>query len=238
MTIADHPLHRSGRADFPHPALASGDDAKSPQGIGMTHAGRRQPAVDEPPHPVPAYAAVLAPSRQRAMPEMADLEPKDVQRVAVRGHTVIADVPSDDRAQPCADCGDGVVHAPSEFGFHRIQLCLQTLANRLPPHGETSVAPLLSADMREAEEVERFRLPESALPPVAGRVGAEFQQPRFLGMQFQVKLPKPFGEFCPESFGIRLDLESQHDVIRIPDDDDVAIGVLLARHAWTHRSNT
>ena len=53
MMIADHPLHRSGRADLPHPAPASGDDAKSPQGIGMTDARRGQPAVDEPPHPVP-----------------------------------------------------------------------------------------------------------------------------------------------------------------------------------------
>ena len=29
MTITDHPLHGSGRADFPHPALASGDDAEA-----------------------------------------------------------------------------------------------------------------------------------------------------------------------------------------------------------------
>src|SRR5947208_15268231 len=35
MTIARNPLHGSGRAALPHPALASGDDAKSPQGIGM-----------------------------------------------------------------------------------------------------------------------------------------------------------------------------------------------------------
>jgi len=30
MPITEHPLHGSGRADFPHPALASGDDAKPP----------------------------------------------------------------------------------------------------------------------------------------------------------------------------------------------------------------
>jgi len=80
MPITEHPLHGSGRADFPHPALASGDDAKPPQGIGMTHASRRQPAVHEPPHPVPRYAAALASSRERAMPEAANPEPKEVQR--------------------------------------------------------------------------------------------------------------------------------------------------------------
>jgi hypothetical protein len=193
----------------------------------MTHAGRRQPAVNEPPHPVPPYAAVLASPRERAMPEAADLEPKDVQRVAVRGHTVIADVPADHRAHPCADCRDGVVHAPSEVGFHRVQLRLQARTNRLPPHRETSVAPLRPADVREAEEVERLRLPESARPPVLGRIGAKFQQPCFLGMQLQVELPKPLGELCPESFGIRLDLESHHDVIGEAHDDDVAVCALL-----------
>lgn len=228
MTIADHPLHRSGRADVPHPALTLGHDAKSPQGIGMTHARRGQPAVNKPPHPVPGHAAVLTPPRERAMPEAAHLKPKDVQRVAVCGHAVMADVPTDDCTQPCAYDRDGVVHAPSEFGLHRIQLGLQSLATRLPPHRETSIALLLPADGREAEEVDRLRLPESALPPVVGRLGAEFQQPRLLGMPFQVTLPKPFGEFCPESVGIRLDLESQHGVIRIPDDDDVAGGVPLA----------
>src|ERR1700704_3759726 len=93
MTIADHPLHRSGRAGYPHPALALGDDAKPPQRIGMTHAGLRQPAVNEPPHAVPRDPAGLTSSRERAMPEAADLEPKDAQRVGVRGHAVIADVP-------------------------------------------------------------------------------------------------------------------------------------------------
>ena len=34
--IAHNPLHGSGRADLPHPALALGDDAHAAQGIGMT----------------------------------------------------------------------------------------------------------------------------------------------------------------------------------------------------------
>ena len=34
MTITNHPFHRSGRALLTHPALASGDDAKSLEGIG------------------------------------------------------------------------------------------------------------------------------------------------------------------------------------------------------------
>src|SRR2546426_2250238 len=80
IMVAHNPLHRSGRAVFPHPALASGDDAKSPQGIGVTDARRGQPAVDESPHPSPENPAVLAAARQGAVPESADLEPEQGQR--------------------------------------------------------------------------------------------------------------------------------------------------------------
>ncbi len=86
--IAHNPLHGSGRAGFPHPALASGDDAHAPQRIGMTDRRRRQPAGDETPHTIPQDAAVLVAPRQRAMPEPPHLEPKNPQRVVVCRNTV------------------------------------------------------------------------------------------------------------------------------------------------------
>ena len=81
--------------------------------------------------------------------------------------------------------------------------------------------------MREAEEAERLRLPETASPPVFGRIRTEFQQARFLGMQFQTEPPKALGECCPKPFGIRLGLKSQHDVIGKAHDDHVALRALL-----------
>jgi len=106
--IAHNPLHGSGQAGFPHPALASGDDAHAAQGIGMTDERRRQPASDEAPHAVPEYATVLTAPRKRAMPEPPYLEPKNPQRVLVQGHTVIPNVPSYHRLQPLAYFGDGL----------------------------------------------------------------------------------------------------------------------------------
>ena len=114
----------------------------------------------------------------RCQPESAHPEPKHVQRVGVHGHPVLTDVSPDHRVQPRAYCRNGVVHASSEFGFHRGQLRLQSFANRLPYHREASVASLLPADVREAEKVERLRLPFSASAPVVSRIGAEFQQTR------------------------------------------------------------
>jgi hypothetical protein len=67
--IAHNPLHGSGQAEFPHPALALGEDAQAMQGIGMTDGRHGQPASDEAPHAVPEYAAVLTAPRQRAVPE-------------------------------------------------------------------------------------------------------------------------------------------------------------------------
>jgi hypothetical protein len=43
IMIAHNPLHGSGQAGFPHPALALSDDAHASQGIGMTDGKRRQP---------------------------------------------------------------------------------------------------------------------------------------------------------------------------------------------------
>ena len=45
--------HGSGQAEFPHPALALGEDAHATQGIGVTDDRRRQPASDEAPHAIP-----------------------------------------------------------------------------------------------------------------------------------------------------------------------------------------
>src|SRR6266851_10312250 len=52
IMIAHNPLHGSGRAALPHPALALGDDAHAMQGIGMTDRRQWQPTVDETPHTI------------------------------------------------------------------------------------------------------------------------------------------------------------------------------------------
>src|SRR5467141_604427 len=157
--IAHNPLHGSGRAALPHPALALGDDAHAAQGIGMTDDRHGQPAVDEAPHAIPKNAAVLTAPRQRAMPEPSHLEPKDPQRVLVPGHAIIPNVPPYHRLQPLALVGNGFVHASLKFGFHLVQLRLQSLADRLPQHGEPSVAPLLHTDVWLSRPAESHHRP-------------------------------------------------------------------------------
>ena len=224
--ISPSPPHRSGLADFPHPAPTSGNDAHAAERKRMMYSRRRQPAVDQTQHPFPRHSAVLAPARQRPMPKPAYPMTEQMQRCAVHGHSVIADVSTHHRPQPLACVLDGSVHAQSQLGFHRVQLRLQPLTNRLPQNREASVAPLLPADMREAEKVERLRLPFSAPLPISRRVRSELQEPRFVRMQFELKLPKPLGKFRSKLFGIRFVLEPNHDVVRVPHDDHIAVRLL------------
>src|SRR5215469_550676 len=217
------PLHGSGRAAPAHPALALGDDAHAAQRVGMTDSRQRQPAVNEAPHAVPEDTAVLAAPRQRVFPEPADPEPKHLQRRLVHRHSVVADVATYHRLQPLTLFGDGFVHAPLKFGFHRVQLRLQPFADRLPQHRKHSVAPLLHADVRKAQEIERLRLPFSTPLPVLDRVRTELHKPRLLGMQFQVELQHSLREFRPKLIGIHLDLKAKHDIVRETHHDDLAM---------------
>ena len=221
--IAHSPLHGSGQAAFPHPALTLGEDAHATQGIGMTDGRHRQPASDETPHAFPKKATVLAAPRQRAIPEPSYLEPKQPQRRSVHGHPVVSDVSTYHRSQPLAHFGDGFMHPSLKFGFHLVQLRLQPLADRLPQHRKPSIASLLDADMRKTQEVERLRFPFSTFLPVVDRERTEFQQSRFLGMQFQVEPSHSFGEFRPKLIGIRFSLKSQHDIVRETHNDDVSV---------------
>ena len=93
ITIAHDPLHGSGRADFPHPALTLGDNAHAPERIRMIDANRWQPADDESMHSGPRDTTGLAPTQKSAVPEPPYLDSKQMQRVVVHGHTVIAIVP-------------------------------------------------------------------------------------------------------------------------------------------------
>src|SRR6267378_3857541 len=227
MMIAHNPLHGSGQAGFPHPALALGENAHAMQGVGMTDGRRRQPASDEAPHAIPKHAAFVAAPRKSAMPEPPYLEPKNAQRVLVPRNTVILVVPSYHRLQPLAYFGDGFMHPSLKFGFHLVQLHLQSFANRLPQHREPSIAPLLHADVREAKEVERLRFPFATPLPLVDRMRTELQKSRLLGMQFQIELSHAFRKFHPKLVGIRFTVESHHHVVREAHHDDISVRALL-----------
>src|SRR5258707_6759991 len=82
IMVTHNPLYGSGQAGLPHPALTSGDNAQTAQGIRMTSAGGRQPSVDHAPQPVPEHSGFLTAAQERAMPEPTYLEPRSEERTS------------------------------------------------------------------------------------------------------------------------------------------------------------
>ena len=227
MTITDHPLHRSGRAGLPHPAPTLGDDAHSPERIGVTDVGRRKPTSDQPRHAFPIQPLPFTPTPEREVPVTANLEPKALDGSAIGWHAVVADKTTDYGAEPLSLVRDGRVHALSEFGFDLLKFPAQPFLNRLADHRVHSVTPLLPADMRESQEVECFRSPWIAPLPVIDRKWTEFQEPRLFWVQRQTKLFESLLEFSQTPFRFGLVLKPNHEVIRPPDDNYVALSLRL-----------
>jgi hypothetical protein len=73
MTITDYPLHRSGRAELPHPAPTLGDDAHAPEGIGVRDEWRRKPVGNQPRHAFPFQPLPLAAPPKRELPVAANM---------------------------------------------------------------------------------------------------------------------------------------------------------------------
>ncbi len=165
--IAHNPLHGSGRAALPHPALALGDDAKRIEGIGMTDAGRWKPPVDVASHPLPRQMmrsdCGACRARHQSRPMAARKAP---MRSAVHGHAVVPHVARDDRAQiGCPAAGMGSCMRRRSSALTALQLRLPPLAHRLPQHRELPL-PRLPAAVREAQKVEGLRLPVAPRSPV------------------------------------------------------------------------
>ena len=130
--ITHSPRHRAGRAALPHPAPTSGDDVQTHKGIRMADTCRRKPPSNETFHTVPRQVVTLTASAQDRPPQIAHCHAKGSQRRTVHGHTVIAEVTQQDRAQISPLFRDGRVHALPQFDFKFPQLGLPPLPHRLP----------------------------------------------------------------------------------------------------------
>jgi hypothetical protein len=70
--LASRPPHRSGRADFPHPAPASESDAQSRGWIRMADVDGRKPPRDVVVHPIPTESGSLTSTIKGSFPKPAD----------------------------------------------------------------------------------------------------------------------------------------------------------------------
>src|ERR1700686_1026890 len=181
MPIAEHPLHRSGRAALPHPAPTLGDDAQAHEGIRVADASSRQPGVDQRLHATPGQMITLTAPPQDSPPYSADGKLEGTDRRAIHRDAVVTHVAENNRTQVRAYLGDGVVHSTLEFGFHLSQLRLPPFSHRLTKHRKATHSRL-PATVREAQEVKALRCaPITASVSIVPRKAAELDESRLLG---------------------------------------------------------
>ena len=224
MSVTQHPLHRSVRAELPHTAPALGRDDQTLVGVRVADGGCGQPMRNQAMHSTPAQATALTAAAQRAMPQSSHLVTECPQPRAVAWHAEVPAMPSHHRAQVLALLGDGVMHAPSEFELDRLEFGSQAFGTRQPQDHEVAL-PRVPAAMREPEEVEGLRFTLSRAASVLARKAPELDQPRLLGMQLQPELAQPFGHRTLEALGIVSVLEPGNPIVGIPHRDHVASGV-------------
>ena len=88
------------------------------------------------------------------------------------------------------------MHHSFQLVLQFCQLRFDFLRGRDAFDGEVAF-PSCPARMRETQKIKRLGWTGTTLRSSLGRIASELDQPRLLGMQFQVKLGKPFLE-CSE----------------------------------------
>src|SRR5579872_461466 len=97
--VAHNPLHGSGQAALPHPALALGEDGQPLEWIGVADAGEWKPSLRVLHEAIPRHAAFLTAAPEHPSPGSSHCFAESAERRAVKGHAVVAVVPEHDRAQ-------------------------------------------------------------------------------------------------------------------------------------------
>ena len=147
----------------------------------MTPLHGRDPAFFESPNSRPVHLVPLPSAPKRTKPETFDLVAEGPKALLVAGDSVVAEVSSDDLAEPSALLGDGLMAALLQLQLQLVQLGRHSLLHRPPLDLKLSVLRG-AACMREPEEIEGLRGPEVCLLPSVHRKATELDEPCLLGM--------------------------------------------------------
>src|SRR5258707_12083118 len=81
-----------------------------------------------------------------------------------------------------------------------------------------------AADIDESQKGEGLRSAKTSPLAVDRCIAAELQQPRLVRMERKRELLQPQSHRVPEAPRVGFVLEAGHNIIRVPQDDDVAFG--------------
>ena len=142
------------------------------------------------------------------------------------GHSEVACMTIDHRAQVLPLLDNGLVHTPAQFLFDCAQFGLPSLCTGQPQYHESALAGLRAA-MCEAQKVKRLRFAHATAVAVLARKAPELDQPCLALVQLQAKAFQPSGHLALKSLGIPDVLEPLDPIVGVTHDDHLAFGVSL-----------
>lgn len=155
------------------------------------------------------------------MPQVADPVPKTVEGSAVARHAVVLVVPAQDRSKPSSRLRNRSVHPLAQFIANSRKFGPYFLRHAFTPYAELSVARL-AADMDKPKKVEGLGFTASTTSSIVVREASEFEQTCFVFVERKVELRQPFAQLGVESFCVVFVLESNHEIVGVARDDDLA----------------
>ena len=207
--------------------LSRMNGVKANSGVWMEHTRLRKPTIRQTLHPGPIQMMPLATMNQHRPPEPHQPISESMQAVGVSRYRVVVEVTLHDRFEPFAGKRNRVVHAVAKLLLEFQQLGSHPLADCLTLYRKVPVL-VLPADVRETQEIKRFRLAfPSSFPVLLGK-SPELDPARLVWVKFQPELPQPFPKCLQETIRVGSMLKSEHIVVRIADDNHFPLRALLA----------
>src|ERR1700726_2662808 len=195
--------------------------------IGMKHARLREPSFRQLKDSGPIGPVLLAPAAECPAPETYHPCTKCLQPLHVSWYRVVVEVAPDDRLEPLTRLLDRIVHASAKLPLDFLQFGSHALGDGLALQGKFP-PPVLSADVREAQEVECLWLSFPSLLPVSFGKKPELDPARLVWVEFQSKVLQLLPQVLQKTVCVLLVLKTQDRVVRIADDDHLAERLLPA----------
>src|SRR5712692_3951906 len=183
--------------------------------LGEQSAESLEEAVPGPPAPLAASANLTEPEAKHRVPERS-------QSLLVARNGVILEKSPHHRLQPFDRLRQRVMHAASQLGLDLLQLRCHPFADCRTGDDEIARLPVSPTDVSETEKVEGFRTSLPTQSPSLGGIAPEFNQARFLWVEFQTELRHALLQFQQQPRSVFSMLKPQHGVVSIADDNHVA----------------
>ena len=145
----------------------------------MEDARHWDPSVRQSTHSRPIQVAPLTATDQNLPPQPGHPKAEYAEAIGIARYRVVVEVALHDRLEPLSGLRHRFMHALPELLLNLCQLPSQTLAYRVALNRKVPV-PVLPADVRESQKIERVGLPLSSPFPVLFGKSPELDPARFV----------------------------------------------------------